>query len=117
VPELRRQIVEHPNLFLQTSDYKAFDKGILDSLRQLTQMSVTNRSKYALHDLAGEVQWISDAGELREKTLFRLRGSIAAGDIKVFRTGDGSLDSGTVESHAHKFRVAFTTARVLETLE
>jgi hypothetical protein len=81
------------------------------------KVSITNRAPYALTSLGGEVEWMSDAGEVREKTLFRLRGSLSPGDTKTFTTGDGTLDTGTTESHAHKARVVFKQAKLVEVAE
>jgi hypothetical protein len=115
--KLKREITNNPGAFLEAAQFETFNKGILSSYRQLTKMTVTNKTKYPLTSLSGEVHWYSDAGDVREKTMFRVKGSLAGGDSKVFSTGDGSLESGTTESHAKKLRVVFDSAKIVETVE
>ena len=114
---LKRQIRSTPGAFLEATDLGAFDKGVLNSYRQLTKVTVKNKTRYALDGIKGEVEWLDDQGVVREKTLVRLKRSIPAGDTKVFSTGDGSMDSGTTESHAHKYVLKFTSASVIESPE
>jgi len=113
----KQEVVSNPNAFLATSDLAYFDKGILNSYRQLMKVSVTNRAPYALTGLSGEVEWISDVGEVREKTMFSMRGSISPGDTKSFGTQDGSLNTGTTDSHAHKARVVFKQVKLVDVAE
>jgi hypothetical protein len=114
---LKRQILANPNAYLQVSGLNAFDKGILDSYRQLTTMTVMNKTTYPLTAFTGEVHWLSDQNEVREVTIFRLRGSLAPGDTKTFKTADGSLDTGTTESHAHKYEVSFKQVKFVDVAE
>jgi hypothetical protein len=110
----RKQILSNPGAFLQVGDLGATDKGIINSYRQLTKMSVTNKTNYPLTEMSGEVLWLSDQGEVREVTLFRLRGSLAPGDTKMFTTANNTLDSGTTESHAHKYQVSFKQVKFVD---
>lgn len=111
---LKARILSSPNEFLQVGDLAAIDNGIFSSDRQLTKMTVTNRTAYPLTGFSGEVHWMSDKNEVREITLFKLGGSLSPGDTKTFTTGDGSLDTGTTVSHAHKYEVSFKQVKFLE---
>jgi hypothetical protein len=113
---LKKKILANPTHFLWVSDTEMFNKGIVNSYRQLTRMTVTNKTKYPLEDLGGQVEWLDDQGVVRELTTFRLKESIAAGDTKIFRTGN-NMDSSTTDSHAHKLRVKFVTAKFVESPE
>jgi hypothetical protein len=113
---LKQKIMASPGDFLSTSDEQMIAEEPIfgDTTRQLKKMSVTNRTTYPLEGLGGQVQWLSDAGEVRELTTFFLKGSLPGGDTKVFRVEDGTLQSSKTASHAHKLQIKFTSAKFLE---
>ncbi len=112
---LKARILASPGEFLKIGDTEMFNKGILNSYRQLVRMSVTNKSKYPLEGIAGQVEWLDDGGQMREVTTFRLKGSLTGGDTKVYRVSEGTLESSTTDSHAHKLNVKVMTAKFVET--
>ena len=114
---LKQQILSNPNGFLPVTNLAAIDDSLFNSDRRLTRMSVTNKTAYPLTGFSGEVQWLSDQNEVREVTLFRLRGSLAAGETKTFTPGEGGLDTGTTVSHAHKYQVSFKQVKFLDVAE
>jgi hypothetical protein len=114
---LKMRIPSAPNEFLQVTNLAAIDDSLFNSDRRLTRISVTNKTAYPLTGFSGEVQWLSDQNEVREVTLFKLRGSLAAGDTKTFTPGDGGLDTGTTVSHAHKYLVSFKQVKFLDVAE
>jgi hypothetical protein len=113
---LKQKILASPGDFLTTSDEQMIAEEPLfgDTTRQLKKMSVTNRTTYPLEGIGGQVQWLSDAGEVRELTTFFLKGSLPGGDTKLFSVDDGTLQSSKTASHAHKLQIKFTSAKFLE---
>lgn len=103
-----------PEKHLIAGDLQYYDKGIINEYRQLTKMSVLNRSKFAVTRLAGEVDWFDDNGGKIGSTNFSLRGSIPVGETKWFSTDDGSLKSGTLGGSSKKLGVRFTQLEVIE---
>lgn len=112
--DLRAAVLENPGRYLEESELKYFDKGIINNYRQLTGFALLNKSPFALRDLRGHVEWLNDNGEPAGSTPFSLKGSIPAGDTKRFSTDSGTMKSGTIESSASKARVTFSHAAIVE---
>lgn len=110
----RHDVVANPTRWLQTSGLQIFNKGILNSYRQMQRMTVTNTSAYPLRDLQGTIDWLDGAGASTGTTPFAIEGALPAGDSKAFSTFDRSLSSGTVESRANTVRITFTHAAIVE---
>ena len=107
-------IISAPGSYLQASDYQTFDKGIVNSYRQLTGITILNTAHYAVTDIQGNVTFLDDQGRQFGTLPFSLRGSIPAGATQVFSARDGTLNSGTLQGKASKLSVAFTHVRVIQ---
>jgi hypothetical protein len=111
--ELRADVQQHPGKYLQVSNLQDKDKGIINSYRQLTGMTVLNTSKFALNNLSGSVNWLDDNGASTGTTPFTLSGSIPAGATVTFSTAAGTMTSGTLQSKATKQQVTFAPATIV----
>jgi hypothetical protein len=111
----RLNVVRNPNDYLKTSDFKSLDRGIINSYRELTSVTVLNTSKYPLNNLSGEVDWLAEDGSKFGSVPFTLKGSIPAGDTKEFSTEAHTLVSNTVKGNAKRLRVRFTNVEIVGT--
>ena len=111
----RSNVLQNPGGVLQTSDLKYFDRGFLNSYRQLTGVTVLNTSKFPLNNLRGEVDWLAEDGAKFGSVPFTLKGSIPAGDTKVFSESNGTLTSGTLQGNAKRARLRFTSVEIVGT--
>lgn len=110
----RASLMANPNAFLDTSDLVNYDKGIINDYRQLTSVTVLNRSHFPVQNMSGDVEWVNESGARVASMPFTLKGSIAAGDTKRFSQAEGTLSNGTVQSSARKLRVKFTHIDIVE---
>ncbi len=104
----------NPEAYLETSDIKSFDKGIINRYRQLVGVTVLNKSHFAVNNLQGEVNWTDPQGKSFGTTPFSLKGSIPAGATVRFSTESGTLTSGTLEGEAAKVVLKFTHMDVID---
>jgi hypothetical protein len=114
VAQAREQLVKSPSTYLEASDVRYFDKGIVNDYRQITQMRVLNKSKFPVTDVQGEVDWTDDAGRKTGSVPFSIRGSIPAGDTKQFAAQDGSLTNGALQTSVTHAAVRFTHVTIVE---
>jgi hypothetical protein len=103
-----------PTRFLKTSDLGFFDKGIINSYRQLSKVTVLNTSKFSVTGIGGEVAWTDGQGNRIGSTTFSLAGALPAGDQKTFTTAEGTLQSGTLQGAAKSATVRFTAIKIVE---
>jgi hypothetical protein len=72
-----------------------------------------NRSKFAVTNVSGEVDWMK--GDVKiGSTVFSLVGSIPAGDTKMFATTNSTLTSTTIRGAADSQVVRFTQVEIVE---
>jgi len=112
----RALIIMSPNNYLEVKDWQGHDRGIINDYRTLKSMTVLNRSRHAIHEMSGEVDWINAQGGNDGSMPFTLKGSIPAGDTKTFDVNTGTLTNGTVESEAKRAQIRFTRVSVVEPL-
>jgi len=110
----KERVVATPSQFLESSELEYFDKGIINDYRQLTSARVLNKSRFALRDIQGEVDWIDDNGQKVGSVPFFLKGSIPAGDTKHFTKEGGTLINGTLETSANRAKIRFTSVKLVE---
>ncbi len=110
----KRDLVNDPARFLEVVDWTYRDDGIINSYRQMATVRVINKSKYAVRDVAGEVDWLDAQDQKLASMPFSLKGSIPAGDTKQFALSDRTLTNGTVKLAAKKGRVRFLSLRLVE---
>ena len=103
-----------PTRFLKTSDLGFFDKGIINSYRQLSKLSVLNTSKFSVTGMRGQVDWTDAQGKLIGSTVISLAGALPAGDAKTFSTQDRTLQSGTLQGASTNAAVRFTSVDIVE---
>jgi hypothetical protein len=103
-----------PTRFLKTSDLGFFDKGIINSYRQLSKLSVLNTSKFSVTGMRGQVDWTDAQGKLIGSTAISLAGALPAGDVKTFSTQDSTLQSGTLQGVATNAAVHFSSVDIVE---
>jgi hypothetical protein len=122
--EERLNLISNPSLYLQTYDreYSGEDGGVGD--RQLTAVTVMNRSHFAVRDLQGDVVWLDGAEQRIGSTPFSLRGTIGPGTVRRFMIagpvpagGDGTLVSEKLHGalpvqSVQTVTVAFTRVKV-----
>jgi hypothetical protein len=113
----KASIRQDPSRYLESSDLEYFDKGILNDYRQLTRISILNKSNYALRNIAGEVDWVNGEGEKVGSVPFTVKGSIPAGDTKRFSKDAHTLQNGTLQTSAKRARIRFTQAEIVEVPE
>jgi uncharacterized membrane protein len=100
--------------YLVTSNLEFFDKGIINDYRQVVGVTVMNRSKYAVTNMSGNVEWIDDSGAATGSVPFSFGGSLPAGDTRRFSQSDGSLRNGTLQTSAKRARIVFTRVDIVE---
>lgn len=105
---------KNPARFFGISETAFHDKGIVNSYRQLMQMTVVNKSRFAVSEVSGEVDWLKADGAKIGSTTFSLAGSLPAGEARSFKTQDGSLTASTLQGAAAKWDVRVTHVEVAE---
>lgn len=106
-------LAREPNRYLELSGLVYEDEGIVNDYRQLTAITVLNKSKHAVTDVVGEVAWYRGKEKLGAVP-FQLDGSIAGGDTKAFSAEAKTLKSGTLKGNADRAGVVIKTLRVVE---
>ncbi len=107
------QFQRDPDSFLQESETRYYDRGIVRSYRQLAGIRVLNRSKSCVaSDVRGTVEWLDANGSSLGTTNFSLDRPISAGYSEAFSMTDGSLTGGTIAGAATSANVKFTSASV-----
>ena len=114
VAQAKAALRADPTRFLKTSDLGFFDKGIINSYRQLSKLSVLNTSKFSVTAMRGEVDWTDAQGKLIGSTVISLAGALPAGDMKTFSTHDRTLQSGTLQGAGTNAAVRFTSVDIVE---
>ena len=112
--EAEAQVLAAPSRYLQASDLKYYDQGIINDYRQVVQLSVLNRSTLAVQNLAGQVDWYDKSARLVGSIPLSLKGSIAAGATQIFSTQSGTLENGTIKTNATNARIRFTQVATVE---
>ncbi len=103
----KQDLRAHPQRYLESSETMYRDDGIINSYRQLSSMRVMNKSAFAVRDVSGEVDWLTEQDQKVATMPFTLKGSLPAGDTKTFSLKDGTLSNGTVKTGATKAQVRF----------
>ncbi len=111
---LKRDIAENPGKYLEAGGYKYFDKGFINSYRQLVQVTVENTSQYRVKELTGQVEWLDGDGKLVGASPVTLEGTIDAGDSMTFSSDAHTLTSGTIEGASSNCKVVLKSAKVLD---
>jgi multidrug efflux pump subunit AcrA (membrane-fusion protein) len=116
---LRKLVVDNPTLFLIPSDmkYKLGGALTISNSYRLTSLSLLNKSGFPLNSLKGTVEYVDERnGESIATVPFSLKGSISAGDTKLFGESGGTLSSKMIESGAPvKIKeLKFTHAEIVE---
>lgn len=109
----RAEVMAAPSNFLEISDIESFDKGFINSYRELTGVSITNRSRVPIRLAKGRAVWIDAKGEEVGAAPLTFRGDLAPGAQVRFTKGAGNLTSGTIQGSASRVRVEFTDLQVL----
>jgi hypothetical protein len=104
-------LASSPGNYLEWSDPKTFDEGIIQDYRRLTGITILNKAHFAVTDIQGNVTFTDDDGHPFGAMPFSITGSIPAGDTKVF--GSGTLTSSTLKGRPTKLAVSFTRVRVI----
>jgi hypothetical protein len=107
------QIMRAPDDALDTSNIVFYDEGIINDYRTLSSVTVLNKSRFALTNLRGEIDWLDGQGAKFGSMPFSITGSIPAGDTKTFTKGAGTLANGTLRGKASKARIRFTSAQLV----
>ena len=109
----RAEVLAAPGRFLQTSDFAYYDKGIINSYRQLTGVTVSNRAAVPIRLSKGRIVWLSDSEEEIGTSPLTFSGTLAPGAEMKFSTAAGNLTSGTIQGRATKVKIEFTEVDVI----
>jgi len=109
--EARADVLANPGKYLKASDPRTYDKGIINSYRQLVGLTVLNTSKFPLTNVTGTVTWMSGGATLGT-TPFQITGSIAPGQSESFTQAAGTLSAPTTIQGAATPQIAFTHATI-----
>lgn len=110
----KARVRSNPDAVLEVTGYAAYDKGIINDYRQVTEMTVLNRSKFALHNMSGDVEWVGKDGRGVGAIPFSLKGSIPAGATVKFTKDAGTLTNGTLQTSAKAARITFRSAAIVD---
>jgi hypothetical protein len=102
----RLNLLSNPALYLDTGEYQ-FDDDAAD-YEQLLALTVTNKSRFVVHGLEGDVTWLDEDGRPIGTSHITASGTIPAYDRRTFSTSDGTLTSGQLRGGALRVAVAFT---------
>jgi len=104
----------NPATLLETSGMQFYDEGIINDYRQLTAVTVLNRSRYcAMRSARGDVVWYDALGNKLGSSPITLSRSIPAGGTGTFSMADGTLTSGTIQGSGAKAQILFTQVDVV----
>jgi hypothetical protein len=105
-----QRVVDHPELFLEPSNLETAGA----SARRLTSISITNKSKYAVTDVRGTLDF--HGGDNPEVVVAQvpitLSGSIGPGASMVFSERQHTLDGAAIELTRAATRESFTVVGV-----
>lgn len=110
----KAQLLASPSQFLEIQGSKFHDKGIINHYGQLVLLTILNRSSLPVQSIAGEVDWIDEAGNTVGSIPFSVRGSIVAGDTKTFSTQEGTLTNATLQTDAKRAKIRITHVEIIE---
>lgn len=110
----KQGIAANPGPVLQVLDWNYYDRGFINDYRELSTITILNRSKYALRRLAGQTTWLASNKVPMGSTWFQLEGSIPAGDTKIFSRQNGNLSGGTIAGRSSSMRLSFNPAEIVE---
>jgi len=113
----RDELKRSPGAFLEAGGFNFHDKGIINSYRQLTSLTVTNKSALNVKLRRGRVTWLDANGNEVGSSPLTFKGTVASGAEGTFSTSAGTLTSGTIEGSADRARVEFTEIDVIETIQ
>jgi hypothetical protein len=112
--QARAALLRSPSQFLDVTDAKYFDKGIINDYRQLVDLTILNRSAFAVLNVTGAVDWYDGQGNNVGSIPFSIAGSIASGDTKSFSTREGTLKTETLQTKAKTGKVRVTHVDIVE---
>jgi hypothetical protein len=111
--QAKQALLTNPSNFIEASGAEFFDKGIINTYRELTKVSLMNKAEFPVRSVKGSVEWLDGSGNTIATVAFSVPGSIAAGDSKTFSHSDRTLETTTIQTDAKKYRIKVTS---LETL-
>ncbi|AKU93108.1 hypothetical protein AKJ08_3495 [Vulgatibacter incomptus] len=111
--QARNALLASPSQFIEASEAEFFDKGIINSYRELTRVSLINKAEFPVRNVHGTVEWLNDGGDTIATVAFSVPGSIAAGDTKTFSKAAGNLTTTTIQTGAKGYRIKVTKIELL----
>ena len=109
---MRAQIKSNPAPFFQASNIRMLDKGIINSYRHLSSIELTNRSKYAVSRMQGNLNFFDGTDQVFATIPIGLSGSLAPGASFVFSEQQRTLAGGTVQMTKKPARTEFVVTHV-----
>ena len=108
------QMASTPNSLLETSGQRFFDRGIINSYRQIQTMTVLNRARYCVvRSAEGDFTWVDANGARLGSVPFTLSQSIPAGGTVNFSTQAGNMVTGTMAGAGVRVTTSFTRVDVI----
>ncbi len=113
VDAARLNLVQNPARFFQASDARFLDKGIINSYRHLTTITLANRSPFSVSGIQGKVDFYDATNNLMATIPVTLRGALGPGSSMIFSEQQGNLTGGTVQLSGKVGRATFAVTKVL----
>lgn len=114
----RTEVLASPGAFINWESPEMFDKGIINSYRQLIAVTIANNSAVTVTVEKARAVWLTEQGEeVGTSPVTFVDGTLAPGMKKRFSTSDSTLTSGTIQGDAKKIRIEFVTVQVSAPLQ
>jgi hypothetical protein len=110
----RQDVVSNPAKYLATSGIHYFDKGIINSYRDVDSIVVTNNSSFPVKNLVANLEWSDQAGNPLGSVPATMKGTVAAGESKTFTTASGTLQTRTLAGAGVNVRVTWSSVSLAD---
>lgn len=104
----------NPGGFLIASNLQVDKSGLISSYRQLSQITISNKSSIAAKNVSGEVTWSDSAGKSAGSTTFSTTGVVPAGGSQTFSKSAGTLNTTKLQTKADVAHARIAHADVAE---
>jgi hypothetical protein len=109
-----RDVSAHAGQCVIASDPRYFDKGIVNQYRQVVQLTLVNKSQFAVTGVSGSVTWIDESGAATGTVPFSATGVVPPGGVLTVSKSSGTLSSGVLQTKAKTARVTVGRAEVVQ---
>jgi len=110
----RKELLDHPDNFLRFSNVEWEDRGVVNSYRELTALTITNASTFKLRIGDAAISWVDEKGGVAGATIFRAAGDLASGATVRYSKADETLESPTIAGALAPGKVSVTTVEIVD---